>query len=79
VQIAADRAALTLHAGSGPMTLRSDLADGERRSSTEVFVNTMVRVVAGLKLGLEFSGWWTGWVNRETAAFRTELAIIYGF
>jgi hypothetical protein len=40
----------------------------------------MVRVVAGLKLGLQFSGWWTGWVNRETSqAFRTELAIIYGF
>ena len=72
---------LTLHAGFGTDDpFDQDLADAERRSNTEVFANAVVRVVAGLKIGLEFSGWWTGWVNRETAtAFRTELAIIYGF
>jgi len=72
---------LTLHAGFGTDDpFDQDLADAERRSNTEVFTNAVVRVVSGLKIGLEFSGWWTGWVNRETAtSFRTELAIIYGF
>jgi hypothetical protein len=71
----------TLHAGFGTDDpFDQDLADAERRSNTEVFANAVVRVVAGLKIGLELSGWWTGWVNRETAkSFRTEVAVIYGF
>lgn len=71
----------TFHVGFGTDDpFDQDLADAERRSNTEVFANAVVRVVAGLKVGVEFSGWWTGWVNRETAkSFRTELAVIYGF
>jgi len=71
----------TLHAGFGTDDpFDQDLASAERRTNTELFANTLFRIVGGLRVGLELSWWATQWVDNPTAtAFRVETAVLYAF
>jgi hypothetical protein len=71
----------TVHAGFGTDDpFDQDVASNERRTNTEVFANTLFRIVGGLRVGLELSWWATQWVDNPTAtAFRVETAVLYAF
>ncbi|HEY3585649.1 MAG TPA: hypothetical protein VGK85_00785, partial [Myxococcaceae bacterium] len=54
----------TVHAGFGTDDpFDQDLASAERRTNTEVFGNTLFRIIGGLRVGLELSWWATQWVD----------------